>query len=77
MDDAELFECCASYIEESFEDWDLNMPLIEIKKEIKIEPKFYDDDDKQYDDTFNIYKLLLNLVQIGLMIMIVGSYNLY
>jgi hypothetical protein len=32
MVDTELFECCASYIEESCEDWDLKMPPIEIKK---------------------------------------------
>ena len=43
MDDAELFECCASYIEESFEDWDLKMPPIEKKKEVKEEIKFNDD----------------------------------
>ncbi len=29
MDGAEIFECCASYIEETFENWDLKIPKIE------------------------------------------------
>ena len=60
MDDAELFECCASYIEETFEDWDLKMPPIEIKKEI-IEPKF-NDNDNDYDETPNKYNRLVHLI---------------
>jgi len=64
MDDAELFECCASYIEETFEDWDLKMPPIEIKKEI-IEPKFNDNDnDNDYDETPNKYNRLVHLINL-------------
>lgn len=65
MDDAELFECCASYIEESFEDWDLKMPPIEIKKQI-IEPKFNDNDndDNDDDETPNKYNRLVNLIKL-------------
>jgi hypothetical protein len=40
MDDAKLFECCASYIEESFEDWDLKMPHIEVKKKVNLKLNF-------------------------------------
>ncbi len=32
---ADLFECCASYIEESYEEWHLKMPPIEDKKSLK------------------------------------------
>jgi hypothetical protein len=64
MDDAELFECCASYIEESFEDWDLKMPPIEIKKQI-IEPKINDNDnDNDYDETPNKYNRLVHLINL-------------
>ena len=62
MDDAELFECCASYIEESFEDWDLKMPPIEIKKSLRDEIKFneelFDNTETSYDETFNIYEII-------------------
>ncbi len=35
------------------------MPYIEIKKDIKFEPKFYDDEnDKQYDEKLNIYEII-------------------
>jgi hypothetical protein len=61
MDDAELFECCASYIEESFEDWDLKMPPIEIKKSLKEEIKFNDD---LCDNTETSYNGKLNFNEI-------------
>jgi hypothetical protein len=35
MDGAELFEWCASNIEEFFEDWNLKMPSIEPKRDVK------------------------------------------
>ncbi len=72
MNDAELFECCASHIEESFENWDLKMPLIEIKKENKLEPKFMMTTINNMMRHLISMKLLLNLVIIGLMIMILG-----
>ena len=61
MDDAELFECCASYIEESFEDWDLKMPSIEVKKGLKEEIKFNDD---LCENTATIYDGKLNFNEI-------------
>jgi hypothetical protein len=65
MDDAELFECCASYIEESFEDWDLKMPPIEIKKSLKEEIKFNDDlcdnTETTYDGKLNFNEILSKL----------------
>jgi hypothetical protein len=65
MDDAELFECCASYIEESFEDWDLKMPPIEIKKSLKEEIKFNDDlcenTATTYDGKFNFNEIISKL----------------
>ncbi len=56
-DDAELFECCASYIEESFKDWNLKMPPVEIKKSLKEDIKFNDDlcdnSETSYDGKLN------------------------
>jgi hypothetical protein len=57
MEDATIFECCASHIEEHYEDWDLKMPPIENKKDIKFETKFFDDD-TSFDDTLNIYEIV-------------------
>jgi hypothetical protein len=65
MDDAELFECCASYIEESFEDWDLKMPSIEVKKGLKEEIKFNDDlcenAETTYDGNLNLNEIVAKL----------------
>jgi hypothetical protein len=65
MDDAELFECCASYIEESFEDWDLKMPPIEIKKSLKEEIKFNDvlcdNTETTYDGKLNFNEIISKL----------------
>ena len=65
MDDAELFECCASYIEESFEDWDLKMPPIEIKKSSRDEIKFNDDlcdnTETSYDGKLNFNEIISKL----------------
>jgi len=58
MDDANIFDCCASHIEEYYEDWDLKMP--EVKVELKFEPKFFDDD-VPYDGTFNFYEIASKL----------------
>jgi hypothetical protein len=65
MDDAELFECCASYIEENFEDWDLKMPPIEIKKSLRDEMKFNDDlcdnTETAYDGKLNFNEIITKL----------------
>ncbi len=65
MDGDDLFECCASYIEESFEAWDLKMPPIEDKKSLKEEIKFNDDlcdvSDTSYDDKLNFNEIISNL----------------
>ena len=65
MDDAELFECCASYIEESFEDWDMKMPPIEIKKSFKDKIKFNDDlcdnTETSYDGKLNFNEIITKL----------------
>lgn len=62
MNDAELFECCASYIEETFEDWDLKFPPIENKKieDIKYNTDLYDDD-KTYDSNLNFNEIISKL----------------
>jgi hypothetical protein len=65
MDDAELFECCASYIEESFEDWDLKMPPIENKKSVRDEIKFneelFDNAETSYDGKLNFNEIITKL----------------
>ncbi len=54
-----------SYIEESFEDWDLKMPPIEIKKSLKNKIKFNDDlrDDAKpsYDGKLNFNEIVSKL----------------
>jgi len=63
MDDANLFECCASYIEEHFEDWDLKMKKIVID-EPKINYKqLIDDDDDEFNckDKYN-YDFILEII---------------
>ena len=50
--DCDIFDCCASYIKEEFEDWDLKFVEVkpEIKKVIKIEgeTEVYTDKDKYF-----------------------------
>lgn len=65
MDGVKLFECCASYIEESFEDWDLKMPPIEDKKSLKEDIKFNDDlcdnTETSYDGKLNFNEIISKL----------------
>ena len=67
MNDAELFECCASYIEETFEDWDLKFPPIENKKnykerdDFKYDSNLVDTDEKPYDGKLNFNEIITKL----------------
>lgn len=65
MEDASLFDCCASFIEEYFDDWDLKIPKIEIKiDEPIIKYKDIDDDnDEEFSskDKYN-YEFILEII---------------
>ena len=61
--DCDIFDCCASYIKEEFEDWDLK--FVEVKPEIKkVVKQSTDDTCSEFDeDDNNLYskiKMLLN-----------------
>ena len=47
--DCSIFECCASYIKEEYEDWDLKMIVVE-EPIIKYKKIVNDNDDENFDD---------------------------
>ena len=62
--DCNILDCCASYIEEHYEDWDLLYKKKEEKQEIKREVKIEVDDDEEDDNNVNInnlYELITKL----------------
>lgn len=64
--DCDIFDCCASYIEESYEDWDLKFVDNQDKKEDKKEDKIdiFDNDIKDDEDNEDLdkYKKLQKLI---------------
>ena len=62
--DCEIFDCCASYIKEDFEDWDLK--FVEVKQEIKkVIKQTLDDNCSEFDEEEdnNLYGKLKNVIK--------------
>ena len=59
--DCTLFECCASYIEESYEDWDLKTPEEPKKEEVKFSSLLCDDTEITYDGKLNFNEIMTKL----------------
>ena len=59
--DCDIFDCCASYIKEDYEDWDLKIPVFEEQKIIY--KKIIDEDDEKFDDKekYN-YDFILDII---------------
>jgi hypothetical protein len=62
--DCDIFDCCASYIKEDFEDWDLK--FVEVKPEIKkVIKQPTDDDCSEFneDEDTNLYNKIKNVIR--------------
>jgi hypothetical protein len=58
---ADVFKCCASYIQEDFEDWDLKFPEDTPKVEIKFNKEFEDTEETKYDGNLNFTEIITKL----------------
>jgi hypothetical protein len=57
----DLFDCCASYIAEDYEDWDIKMPKVEKVEEIKKVEEVEDENDGDNVDINKLYELITKL----------------
>jgi len=60
--DCDIFDCCASYIKENYEDWDTKFKVEEPKPKAIIKPVIEEDNDD--DETPDKYNRLLNLINL-------------
>ena len=59
--DCSIFECCASYIKEEFEDWDAKIPKEPVKEEVKFSSVLCDSDEIAYDGKLNFNEIMTKL----------------
>ena len=58
--ECDIFKCCASYIQDDFEDWDAKIPVVEApKREIKVKKDDEDDVDDENPDKYNRLSTLI------------------
>ena len=59
----DIFNCCASYIEEKYENWDLKMLTVEEpkKEEVKFNAELYDNTEITYDGTLNFNEIMTKI----------------
>ncbi len=58
---ADVFKCCASYIQEDFEDWDLKFSDETPKAEIKFNKEYEDTEETEYDGELNFTEIITKL----------------
>ena len=59
--DCDIFDCCASYIKEDYEDWDDKFKIEEIKVEVKFDNILCDDTKTEYDGNLNFNEIITKL----------------
>ena len=59
--DCSIFECCASYIKEEFEDWDAKIPKEPVKEEVKFSSVLCDSEEVAYDGKLNFNEIMTKL----------------
>ena len=59
--DCDIFDCCASYIKEDYEDWDDKFKVEEIKVEVKFDNVLCDDTKTEYDGNLNFNEIITKL----------------
>ena len=57
--DCDVFDCCASYIKEEYEDWDVKIK--DEKLDVKLDIKLFDEITPKYDGDLNFLEILINL----------------
>jgi len=59
--DCDIFDCCASYIQEDYEDWDIKFKVEEKKEEVKFDSVLCDDTKTEYDGNLNFNEIITKL----------------
>lgn len=59
--DCDIFDCCASYIKEDYEDWDIKFKVEEKEEEIKFDSVLCDDTKTEYDCNLNFNEIITKL----------------
>lgn len=62
--DCNIFDCCASYIEEDYENWDLKIPTVDEPKKEEVKKEVVDDDEDVDNDNPNKYNRIVDLIKL-------------